>query len=583
MIACLNWAGLSAVGRTLASFNDTESSEGNTYTAGSLDFSLSSPSDFFPPTAGGSNQLRRDISVLQEGSLIFEYRIRVGDVGGGSFCEQLNLSANLDDGDDELECPTSSLAAFSCDPFEFSGTEDNWQFVASLPEGVPGEFFPESCEFNLTFEAWQTNLPFSSGFSDEEEIENKITKYYSSALSVPDIVINEFLPDPMGDDDALSSDGEWVELYNKGNATTTLTDWYLSDLDDNQLPIPPSAIAPKGFLVLYLDGTFSPEWLNNDGDVILLWIPKGLVEGLICYDDYCMLDAYFYTGDKVFEGKSFARIPDGSEIWYDPVPTPGIYNKLSKGEIMAGLQPEIVEFNQAQLFQQFVSQFTEEIAPVPTLPVLATSSPTSTDITVASVPYVPPLSIPFFIPFLSPFVAVTGDVANTTSTGVTPTTSEDITTTTVATFTVAATTTEEIDADEATTTEEVATTTVATTTDEEINDGEATTTEEIATTTEEIATTTEEVATTTDEVEPGPEPASEPQPAAPEGGEPRPESEDSGREPEAPPVEETPLVEEPQPVEEPPPVNEEPIIEETPAIEEEPIVISDEGGDDNEE
>jgi len=363
IIVGLNWTGLSAVGKLGAYFSDTGDSPNNIFQVGVLDMDATFSQDFFPSSPGKSNKLIRNISVIKKGNLNFKYQMRVdiSSVSGG-LCDDLQLSAKLDDEDNEVECPVSDLASFSCGPFEISDSSDDWQFVASLPEGVSGGFLSKSCEFKLIFEAWQTNLPdFSSGFSDIEKIENKITKHYSEILPKPDILINEFLPDPKGPDDASKPAGEWVEIYNRGNSTTTLTGWYLSDLKGNQLAVPTSDIAPKGFLVVYLNGAFPSEWLDNSGDAVLLWAPKSAnVEPSLCFRNYCLADAHFYRGAKVVEGKSFARIPDGSETWYDPDPTPGAENQLSEEEIAAELQPEVMELSQEQLFQEFINQIQEE-------------------------------------------------------------------------------------------------------------------------------------------------------------------------------------------------------------------------------
>jgi len=354
LIIGLNWTGLSAVGRTLAYFNDIENSDSNSYQTGTLDFSLFSPSDFFPSTPGESNQLIRNISVVKEGSLNFKYQFYVNGFSG-DLCSDLQLSANLNG--EGIECPTTTLVGFSCGLFEISDDSDNWQFTASY---TGDDFWPKSCEFKLVFEAWQTNLAPSSGFSDIEEIENKITKHISDLLPTSDIVINEFLPDPIGPDNAPAPNGEWVELYNKGSATITLTNWYLMDLDGKLLPIPTFNIAPEGFLVVYLNGAFSPEWLDNTGDGIALLAPQGVLPSPFCFGGYCLVDVHFFTGAQVIEGKSFARIPDGSKVWYDPMPTPGAENQLSEEEIMACLQPEVIELDQEQLFQMFIEQLSEE-------------------------------------------------------------------------------------------------------------------------------------------------------------------------------------------------------------------------------
>jgi len=66
----LNWTGFSAVGKTSAYFNDTESSNLNSCQSGALDFSLNAPGDsslnFTPYKAAV-----RNIWVIDQGSLLF--------------------------------------------------------------------------------------------------------------------------------------------------------------------------------------------------------------------------------------------------------------------------------------------------------------------------------------------------------------------------------------------------------------------------------------------------------------------------------------------------------------------------------
>ncbi len=356
LIIGLNWTGLSAIGKTLANFNDKEISFGNIFGATSLDFQLDSPRDFFPPSPDEPNRLIREIKIINRGNLNFKYQIRIGNYSG-QLCENLKLSANLNNG--EIKCATSSLTSFYCGPFEVSNDIENWQFVASFSGGNP---LPQSCRFNLIFDAWQNNFSiFSGGFFDQEEIENKITKHYSEILPELSIVINEFLPNPVGPDDAKKPGGEWVELYNKGRFSVPLKGWFLMDLQGKKLPIPNSIIPPGGFLVVYLDGKYSPGWLNNSGrDGVSLWAPRNpRIPPKRCFGGYCIIDAHIYRGVGVLEGKSFARIPDGSKNWFDPIPTPASANKLSVQE-KASLQPETTELSQEQLFQMFIEQFPKE-------------------------------------------------------------------------------------------------------------------------------------------------------------------------------------------------------------------------------
>ncbi len=335
-----------------AYFNDIEQADKNMCVAGILDFSLDVTQDFFPTSLGTSNQLTKDVSVVSKGSLNFQYQMELSNFVG-DFCNELEISAYAKKGIEKIYCATSTLGSFNCGPFDFANGWNDWKFTVSYPNSNSASFFPDSCQFKITVNGWQDNMLFASGFSDQEETSNEVIKYYSSTLSARDIVINEFLPDAIGPDDALSPNGEWVELYNKGNTAIILDGWYLSDADNNQISIPYSIIVPHGFLPIYVDGLFIPEWLDNTGDMIGLWVPEGLIDSLPCFAGSCLLDAYAYTTDKVLEGKSFARIPDGSDVWYDPMPTPGDENKLNDEELEKNIEPEVITLTTEQLFQQF--------------------------------------------------------------------------------------------------------------------------------------------------------------------------------------------------------------------------------------
>ncbi|MBM2817716.1 MAG: hypothetical protein HW401_306, partial [Parcubacteria group bacterium] len=85
------------------------------------------------------------------------------------------------------------------------------------------------------------------------------------------IVINEFLPNPIGNDNKHMPKGEWVELYNLGDNPINVADWVLYDNNDSHpLKIKLSnsdndgnlgdggetIVPPHGFLVVYLNGKY---------------------------------------------------------------------------------------------------------------------------------------------------------------------------------------------------------------------------------------------------------------------------------------------------------------------------------------
>lgn len=140
-----------------------------------------------------------------------------------------------------------------------------------------------------------------------------------------DIVINEFLINPIGADDALLPGGEWVELYN--NSTTDsydLTGWsigaytssYKLHLTTTNTVSSDSStsglvIGPLEFFVIYRNGNGSFYLRNTADDGIRLFDTLDIV-----------VDEYIYTSSQVIENKSIARYPDGSATWFDPIPSP---------------------------------------------------------------------------------------------------------------------------------------------------------------------------------------------------------------------------------------------------------------------
>ena len=156
--------------------------------------------------------------------------------------------------------------------------------------------------------------------------------------SAPDagkILINEFLPNPNGYDNAHKPGGEWVELYNAGGTSVDVDGWKIYDESDSHYIIISSAntdtgstlIAPLGFLVVYRDGDSDFALDNTGGDSVRLY--DGPISSSV------LIDSYTYTSDAP-TGKSYARIPDGSANWVDPLPTPGEENSLIGADAVFG-------------------------------------------------------------------------------------------------------------------------------------------------------------------------------------------------------------------------------------------------------
>jgi hypothetical protein len=136
------------------------------------------------------------------------------------------------------------------------------------------------------------------------------------------VVLNEILPDPIGLDNAAKPNGEWVELYNNSAAPIDVDGWHMTDADGNQVLINAAKtntngtiVNSHGWLVVYFGIN---SMLNNGGDTVNLYSGAVAPANLI--------DSHSYGATP--EGKSIARIPDGSPTWYDPIPTPGEPNEL---------------------------------------------------------------------------------------------------------------------------------------------------------------------------------------------------------------------------------------------------------------
>jgi len=170
LILGLNWSGLSAIISTFASFNDTESSLGNSFTAGTLDFALESSFDFLP-TCSPDGKSQRTIKIINYGN-VFKYLASSTDFSS-PLCDYLTLEANVDGGQAEYLGP---LNGFNYGILEFSDP-DEWQFKLSINSDLPKNLEGKTCTFKFIFDGSQTrnNLPFGQGFSDIEEMTNNIT------------------------------------------------------------------------------------------------------------------------------------------------------------------------------------------------------------------------------------------------------------------------------------------------------------------------------------------------------------------------------------------------------------------------
>lgn len=120
-----------------------------------------------------------------------------------------------------------------------------------------------------------------------------VLKDYSNA-----IIINEIMPDPVGDDTA----GEWIELYNTSSERVNLKGWIFQDSGLSlHVILNDLYIEPLSYLLVYR--SISGLTLNNSGDEIKFYQPNNV-----------LLSSASYVNDGE-EGWSWARGPTGEWSW----------------------------------------------------------------------------------------------------------------------------------------------------------------------------------------------------------------------------------------------------------------------------
>ncbi len=394
LIVSLNAGAFGAIGSTDAMFHDTESSPDNTLAAGAVDFSLQDITDWDPagnaPGLFPGDTVSRDVRIENEGMSEFMYTVKFVETSGDSLlCDELILDATLE-GVSQYAGP---LSGFSSAEFTHATSTDDWSFEVSLPQGASYDLQDRFCEFSFLFEGGQEGMPFGQGFWDEEVLGNTL------GSGIWSVVLNEFLPNPdgveygfdFGQDSDDIPQGEWVELYNNDAKSHNLSGWYIRDnsnASDHKILITglntshaTSTISGKDWLVVYINKAL----LNNTSDTVRLFNQHDRLVDSHSYvgNEFCDLEPT--PGEENEEdssgscpgvpgNKSYARIPDGTGDWVDPIPTPGFPNRIEEAaaqsqEANNSPAPETneprtlneQEQNQEQEISEGQSLITEEI------------------------------------------------------------------------------------------------------------------------------------------------------------------------------------------------------------------------------
>lgn len=186
------------------------------------------------------------------------------------------------------------------------------------------------------FAVTQTVTKGSANQITVAEEENEIISNYFNYSG--QIILNEILPNPVGDDET----GEFVELRNLSANPIDLAGWQIADASSRRF-----TITKKDFseTILPAQGYFLIERkifkiaLNNNGDEVKLYQPNGQLLDSVAYKQSC--------ADNV----AYAR--DENQVWqWTTTPSAGKENKIT----LLFLPPEVVisALNQAEVGQEVV-------------------------------------------------------------------------------------------------------------------------------------------------------------------------------------------------------------------------------------
>ncbi len=137
----------------------------------------------------------------------------------------------------------------------------------------------------------------------------------SEQQPIYNIKINEFLPNPFGNDNANMPEGEWIELINLG-PKINLENFYLEDKANHKLHITQINTyntTIKDYLAIYTNG-FSGLLNNNGTEELKLFDSNGI-----------LIDEISYGSST--EGLSWSKIENR---WLQTVPTPNEENKYNE-------------------------------------------------------------------------------------------------------------------------------------------------------------------------------------------------------------------------------------------------------------
>ncbi len=171
----------------------------------------------------------------------------------------------------------------------------------------------------------------------QEEVEEPEEILKTSTFKKGDILINEFMPNP------ISDESEWIELYNKTDSQISLDNWTIEDNTAKPKSLSGLIIKPKSWLLLTQGQDFSFK-LNNPGDIITLKYIDTLIDSVTYgnFDDGNINN----NAPKPEKGQSLARLQnsqdtnqDNNDWFITTTPTQNLINKITAPIIEPIVQP----------------------------------------------------------------------------------------------------------------------------------------------------------------------------------------------------------------------------------------------------
>lgn len=290
IIIALTSISLRSISGTDAYFNDLEVSNGNSYVAGEVNFTLTQTPYSLPETVISLESgpvASSTIKVIPEASSNpFWYHASTTNFGNDiDFCQTLNVKSSLLG----VENYSGLLSEFISPA---TTTIPDWQMDISTNVNS----YNKICTFDFEYSAWQErhNLPEfdEMGFSDTEKVGNIVASW--------GFRINKIYYDvktPERGIEGNNGSNEWVEIYNQTDIPLDINGWHICDNNscDTLASTSPIMIPAKGFAVVTATSTTWKYWdmpsdvvkielgseigngLGNNGDKLVLKRPDGAV------------------------------------------------------------------------------------------------------------------------------------------------------------------------------------------------------------------------------------------------------------------------------------------------------------------